>query len=78
MQFASYFNIFLKEAFAATQNFCTLGSLLALAAHAHRKKLGRSPERQLSSSSRLQRMAAIRPSCRNVRGEASVTISPSH
>jgi hypothetical protein len=73
-----FIHIFLKEAFAATQNFCTLGSLLALAAHAHRKKLGRSPERQLSSSSRLQRVVAIRPSFRNVRGEASVTISPSH
>jgi hypothetical protein len=45
-----------------------LGSLLTFAAYAHRKKLGRDPERPLSSSSpfssRSQRMSAIRPRCR--------------
>ena len=42
-----------------------MGSLLTFAAYAYRKKLGRSPERPLSSSfpfcSRLQRRSAFRP-----------------
>jgi hypothetical protein len=42
-----------------------MGSLLTFAAYAHRKKLGRSPERPLPSSSpfssRLQRRSAFRP-----------------
>jgi hypothetical protein len=54
-----------KQTFERRAACVTLGSLLTFVAYAHRKKLGRNPERPLSSSSpfssRSQRMSAIRP-----------------
>jgi hypothetical protein len=57
-----------------------LGSLPPLAAFAHRKSESQPPSVRFLQvaqfSLQVQRRSAIRPSCRNVHGAASVTIGP--